>query len=592
MQGFVITILFLNILLMALLAIRIIRMEGVNLIFQYTLVAALATAALGFMELQLFQTSSVEVVKSIDGLYSIVAMLSISSCIASVLAFVDPFQGTRFNWLKKYQFLLCALPLTFVAFQFSINQVDLGKSIILKDGLWTYSLDYSSLTAKIYLGYCIIGELIIAYCFWIKRSSIIRKPGMLDKKIFMLGMTAIPIAMIYYFLSYSIHQQVPFLASLPFGLCVATLYWTYSDFSIFQINSKVAREEILDAMSNSMVITDLNYNIVEINPEAKKLMQKEDEILIGKTIFDLIKKGNIDNWKILCRAILNNKSEKHSGEFTIIKNGQPHFYHLAVNPVYNKTKHKIGFLFLALDLTKEKQKEKAILSRTRELQKTNLELERFAYIASHDLKTPLRNVVSFLDLIERKVVKYNDKELKEFTYHARQGASHMHHLIQDVLEYSRVNNAIKENKQVDLNDTLMKICINLQPQLIEKNAKVFVANLPVVQGEQNHMTQLFSNLIENGIKYNNNSSPSIKINHRSDNGQHVFAISDNGIGIEEKYYNQIFQMFKRLHTNSNYEGTGIGLSICKKIIDLYQGEIWLESKPSEGSVFFFTLSMN
>jgi len=225
------------------------------------------------------------------------------------------------------------------------------------------------------------------------------------------------------------------------------------------------------------------------------------------------------------------------------------------------------------------------------LKQSNLELERFAYIASHDLKSPLRNIVSFIGLSKRKLKTNKHADIGEYLNFASDNASQMYALIQDVLEYSRVNNQSMTGweKEVNLNDILANVVYNIDSDIKGKNAEVMACPLPVVKGSKVHITQLFQNLISNGIKYNNSPKPLIQVNHEENMDEHIISIKDNGIGIEEKYHENVFEMFKRLHTQKNYSGTGLGLSICKKVIQDMKGKIWLESTPGQGTTFYVAI---
>ncbi len=262
--------------------------------------------------------------------------------------------------------------------------------------------------------------------------------------------------------------------------------------------------------------------------------------------------------------------------------------------LYNSVKRKKAYNKL---LKREVQKQTGELARSNselktfnvKLEQSNSELERFAYIASHDLKSPLRNVISFLNLIERKLKNPSDPSIKEYLRFATDNARHMYNLIQDVLEYSKIDQNDASLDEVDLNESLMLVLRNLKDQMQFKNAVVFAQALPTIEANSVHILQLFQNLISNGIKYNNSRTPKVILSHRMDSKNHVFSVIDNGIGISKSYHKQIFQMFNRLHTKEEYPGTGIGLALCKKIIDSLGGEIWLESAPGRGTTFFFSL---
>ncbi|MFK8101060.1 MAG: ATP-binding protein [Saprospiraceae bacterium] len=231
-----------------------------------------------------------------------------------------------------------------------------------------------------------------------------------------------------------------------------------------------------------------------------------------------------------------------------------------------------------------KERTQALEKSNEQLKVSNEELERFAFIASHDLKEPLRNISGFTKLIDREVKQYENGSLGEYLSIVESNSRQMYNLIEDVLEYSRM----KKNyslEQVDLNLLLKQIRLNLADQLNARNAILEVENLPVIEANRTQIFQLMKNLIENGVKYNESEVPRVTVRYQSNNDFHQFIIGDNGIGIEEKYQDQIFLMFKRLHNRSAYEGSGLGLSIVKKIVENLGGNITLKSKPGEGCKF-------
>ena len=228
-----------------------------------------------------------------------------------------------------------------------------------------------------------------------------------------------------------------------------------------------------------------------------------------------------------------------------------------------------------------------IANQNKKLESTNKELERFAFVASHDLKTPLRNINSFLQLLKRKL-KANGtygEDVSEYIEFASNNARQMHFLIQDILEYSRLNQEGIQYGEIELNETIEQIKNNLQSYIKDENAVIEVNELPTILGNESQITLLFQNLIENAIKYNEELQPLIQIKFEELPTEFLISVVDNGIGIEQEYSEKIFEMFTRLHNQGHYQGSGIGLSICQKIANHHGGFIELESEINQGSTF-------
>jgi len=224
------------------------------------------------------------------------------------------------------------------------------------------------------------------------------------------------------------------------------------------------------------------------------------------------------------------------------------------------------------------------------LERKNQELEQFAYVASHDLQEPLRTIVGFTQLLHRKYKKQLGEEGKEEMNLIINATSRMKSLITGLLAYTKIGKA-RAVKAIDCNSLIHTVKEDLSLILAEKNAKLNIGNLPKINAYETEVRQLFQNLITNALKFQKaENQPRIKISGKELNGKHQFSIQDNGIGIAEEYQEQIFSIFKRLHTIDKYEGTGIGLAQCKKIVELHDGQIWVESKENEGSTFYFTIS--
>lgn len=226
------------------------------------------------------------------------------------------------------------------------------------------------------------------------------------------------------------------------------------------------------------------------------------------------------------------------------------------------------------------------------LEVKNRELENFAYTASHDLKEPLRMIRSFMELLEKKYGPQLDEKAKEYIHYAVDGARRMTDSLNALLEYSRIGRIYDQQVNVDMNSILNEVKKTLQADVEKMNAQITALDLPEITAVPVSMKILIQNLISNALKYQNNDisvPPSISIAHSEDKEKWTFSVEDNGIGIEPKYHDQIFEMFKRLHGRQEYEGNGIGLALCKKVVEQHGGNIWVESEQDKGSTFHFTI---
>lgn len=236
------------------------------------------------------------------------------------------------------------------------------------------------------------------------------------------------------------------------------------------------------------------------------------------------------------------------------------------------------------------------LNRDLELQKQSLtdknnELSNFAHVASHDLKEPLRIITNYNQLLLRRYKDKLDSDAMEFIQYSIDGGNRMKLLIDSLLQYAKIGTSSFNFEEININDVIDTVINNLKIQIDEKNVLINKSNLPVIVADKVLIELIFRNLINNAIKYSS-QAPIIDISYKEDKNEYIFIIKDNGIGIDSKYHESIFSMFKRLHGRSEYEGTGIGLATVKKIVEAHNGKIWIESEEKKGSVFYFTISKN
>ena len=239
----------------------------------------------------------------------------------------------------------------------------------------------------------------------------------------------------------------------------------------------------------------------------------------------------------------------------------------------------------------KKGTEKVLIKLNEDLLRSNKDLEQFAYVASHDLQEPLRMVSSYTQMLAKRYEDKLDPDAQEYIKFAVEGSKRMYDLINGLLAYSKVQVKGKEFSTVNMNKVLEKVTDNLSLKIKEKNAIVKIKRLPVLFADESQMVQLMQNLITNALKFCT-EAPVINISGKLEDNKYIFSVKDNGMGIEAQYFERIFQIFQRLVRHEEYEGTGIGLAICKRIVERHNGSIWVESEAGKGSVFYFMIPEN
>ena len=378
------------------------------------------------------------------------------------------------------------------------------------------------------------------------------------------------------------------------------------DITCKQIQSAIDNAQKAEALFNSeeynrLLIENIkDYSIFMLdndgfvenwNTGAEKLIGFTEKEILGKPFSTFYFPD--DNESGLPEKALNIASSENAFEHDvwIVKKDKTSFWaNIIINSLRDLDSDLIGYSVAMHDITEKKRAAEELESYAAKLERSNEELEQFAYVASHDLQEPLRMVGSYLGLLERRYKDNIDQDANDFIFYAVDGAKRMQVLINDLLSYSRVSTKGKPFKTVKCSEIMEDVLKNLEVSISESGAEINATEIPdEIVVDKTQISQLLQNLIGNALKFCKNRKPEILIRAQDKDSFWEFSVSDNGIGIEPEYFDRIFVIFQRLHGKTEYAGTGIGLALCKKIVFRHGGDIWVESKPGEGSNFYFTI---
>jgi PAS domain S-box-containing protein len=350
---------------------------------------------------------------------------------------------------------------------------------------------------------------------------------------------------------------------------------------------------LLEAAPDAMVVVDQAGEIVLLNVQAEKQFGYRRDELLGQKVKNLIPEGFAE--RLLAdglRSVEDALAQQIGAGIELTgrrKNGSDFPIEIMLSPL--ESAEGILVTVAIRDITARKEAEAHLLQKMDELNRSNEELQQFAYVASHDLQEPLRMVASYTQLLSRRYKGKLDSDADEFIAFAVDGASRMQRLIQDLLAYSRVGTRVSDLRDTSSEEALEQAIINLRGAIQESGAQITHGPLPSVLADEMQLTQLFQNLVGNGIKYQNPGVPRIHVSAARNGGKKwIFSVSDNGLGIDSQYFEKIFGLFQRLYKREEFAGTGIGLAICKKIVERHGGSISVESQLGQGSTFHFALA--
>jgi PAS domain S-box-containing protein len=339
------------------------------------------------------------------------------------------------------------------------------------------------------------------------------------------------------------------------------------------------------------IMLDTEGLIVSWNQGAERIKGYRAEEIIGQHFSRFYTAEDLRNGVPARELKQATETGRFEGEgWRVRKDGSRFLANIVITALRDEKGRLRGFGKITRDITERRQAEEALMKTMTELKRSNEELGQFAYVASHDLQEPLRMVASYTQLLAQRYKGQLDSDADEFIGYAVDGCDRMQRLIQDLLSYSRAGTNIGALREISGEKALEESLANLQVTIKESGAVVTHDSLPAIMTDDAQLVLLFQNLIGNAIKYHGTESPRVHVSATNNAGQEwIFSVRDNGLGIEPQYFKRIFILFQRLHGQKEFEGTGIGLAMCKKIVDRLGGRIWVESQPHLGSTFFFAL---
>lgn len=346
---------------------------------------------------------------------------------------------------------------------------------------------------------------------------------------------------------------------------------------------------LIEEMNEGVALLTTDLSIYYCNRQLASMFKIPLENIIGKPITDFISLEQLKKCRI---PLKNNLTSSCKEEISISAcDGTPMI--IQVNICFLKKIN--GYYMIITDLTEQKKSEQELHDLLKDLERSNEELQQFAYVSSHDLQEPLRTIASFTQLLERRYKGKFDADADEFMDYVVEAAKRMQRMILDLLEYSRVSTSNVEFKEIDITDALDEALFNLKGTIKRNNAVITHNDLPAVTADKSQLVKVFQNLISNAIKFRKETEPPkiyISARENEEKDEYVFSVADNGIGMDTQYAGRVFTIFQRLHTIEEYHGSGIGLSVAKRIIERHSGRIWVESELGKGATFYFTLPIS
>lgn len=359
------------------------------------------------------------------------------------------------------------------------------------------------------------------------------------------------------------------------------------------MNRTLELKVMLELIPDAILVVNHEGHIVYVNRQAEQMFGYTHDVLLGRSLDLLLPERFRHHHGGHLLAYFSAPRKRAMGVnkelFGCRKDGSEFPIDIMLSPL--ETSEGLLVISAIRDVTAQKQAEELLETQSKKLGESNAELERYAYVAAHDLQEPLRMVESFTQLLATRYKGRLDADADEFIGYVVDGAKRMRTLINDLLAYGRLGSRAEPFRPIDSQALLTDALATYKAQIEEMGGVITSSDLPTIAADPSQMRQVFCNLLGNALKFHGADPPRIHVEAKRQGKEWVFSIRDHGIGIEPEYAERIFLIFQRLHTRTEYPGTGIGLAICKRVVERHGGRIWVESQPGQGSTFFFTLPL-
>lgn len=581
-------LLLFSLFLLLLVGFRVYHLNPSQRINQLFMLLCLSSAYIGFCEYELLKDISLE--RATQLLSSISLTIFNASLITYLTYLYVSINTVVFSRYGKYFFYISiSLPAIFLFFIYSTRPLWLYKPIYSSElNVWTFVLQNN------FPFYLFLAWLSLISCFTIYflftsytyRKDVLKQRW--DKRFLFLTFCGSLFLLLLPLHLFSTFETRMLLASTPLMFIFSTTIGVaFSDFKLFETNRQNAINNIIQSMSNILLLTDNNDNIQSINNAGIAFFKKsKKQILQSKTIDLFISQQykEVEN-------TTNNKNSTISQEISIKTATEKKYLSITKTPIKaGYRQHFRGFIYIATDITSIKSAQNQLIKDNTSLQKANKELEKFATITSKGLQHPLKEVQKNINLLKNTYTQKIDEQGNTYIDYALNSSIRMQKLLDNLLQYSKFFQ--EENLYIYFSPRFIidQKLEDLHQFIQDKKAIIHIDNLPLkIYGSPSMIGIVFYNLIHNALKFNITDKPTVAINSTEQKNNYLFSIKDNGIGIDKKNQDKIFNLFNRLHRKEVYEGTGIGLSMCRKIVERHQGKIWLHSAKGKGTTFYFTL---